>query len=86
MTDICASCCRDQEIVTRGLCAACRSRHRRAGTLGEWGEVRGDRAATYAAWRCADVSVASAAMYVGVCERTGWRYEADLKDAARRTT
>ena len=79
MTDTCASCRRDREIATRGLCHACRSRCRRDHTLTEWGQVRADRAGEYAAWRRAGASVASAAVYAGVSERTGWRYEAELR-------
>jgi hypothetical protein len=84
MTDTCASCHRDRPIATRGLCDACRSRCRRDHTIGGWGQVRADRAAEYAAWRRAGASVTSAAVYAGVSERTGWRYEADLRTSPRR--
>lgn len=84
MTDTCASCLRVRPIATRGLCDACRSRCRRDHTIGEWGQTRGDRAAEYAAWRRAGASVASAAVYAGVSERTGWRYEADLRRPTSR--
>jgi hypothetical protein len=79
MTDICASCRRDRPIATRGLCDACRSRCRRDHTISEWGQVRADRAAEYAAWRRAGASVGSAAVYAGVSKRTGERYEAGLR-------
>ncbi len=83
MTSPCASCHRDREIATRGLCNACRSRCRRDHTIGEWGETRADRAAEYAAWRRAGASVASAAVYAGVSVRTGYRYEAALAGALK---
>jgi hypothetical protein len=79
MTDICASCRRDRPIATRGLCDACRSRCRRDHTIGDWGQVRSGRAREYAAWRQAGASVASAAVYAGVSERTGYRYEAERR-------
>ena len=82
MTDECASCKKDRPIATRGLCDACRARFRRAGTIDEWGCVRDDRAAAYAALRDDKVSRAAAALRVGVSERTAWRYASQL---ARRT-
>jgi hypothetical protein len=82
MTDTCASCRQDREIATRGLCDACRARCRRDHTIGEWGQTRDGRAAEFAAWRRAGASVASAAVYAGVSERTGYRYEAGLRTAA----
>jgi hypothetical protein len=81
MSAPCASCRRDREIATRGLCDACRSRCRRDHTIGEWGQVRADRAAEFGAWRRAGASVGSAAVYAGVSERTGQRYEAELQKA-----
>jgi hypothetical protein len=56
-------------------CASCRRDH----TIGEWGQVRADRAEEYAAWRRAGASVGSAAVYAGVSKRTGERYEAELR-------
>lgn len=80
MIDVCACCRRPREIVTRGLCARCRKRARGDGTIAQWGQVRGDRVAVFAAWRRAGAPVGSAALYAGVSERTGWRYEAELRD------
>lgn len=82
MIDTCASCRRDRPIASRGLCDACRHRCRRDHTIGEWGETRADRVAAYADWRRAGASVASAAVYAGVSERTGYRYEAELRSLA----
>lgn len=75
----CASCHRPRPIGTRGLCNGCRSRCRRNHTIAEWGEVKADRFAIYASLRAAGWSVGWAAWEIGVSERTGWRYEADLR-------
>ena len=81
MTGECGSCGLDREIIGRGLCDACRSRFRRAGTITEWGWTRADRAADFAALRWGGVRIPVAASRIGVSERTAWRYEAALRSA-----
>lgn len=76
----CADCGRVMTILQRGLCAACRKRHRKAGTIGEFGQDRAGRLAEYAALR-PGLSVAEAAAQVGVAKRTAERYEAELRKA-----
>ena len=76
----CASCHRSGEIVARGLCSSCRGRFRRDKTITEWGRTRADRVEDYA-WltrECGEPLPAAAAR-VGVCERTAWRYEKQLR-------
>jgi hypothetical protein len=72
----CASCGEDRDLCCRGLCVACRSQARRDGTLDDFGYVKADRLADFTALR-RSCSVAVAAARLGVCERTGWRYEAE---------
>lgn len=74
----CASCRRPRPVASRGLCDACRSRCRRDHTIGQWGCVKADRVAAYASLRAAGRSSARAAWEVGVSERTGLRYEAEI--------
>lgn len=83
MTGECVSCGKTRHLHCRGLCETCRWRYRSDGTITEFGYVKADRIADYAARRRAGASVPVAAARTGVCERTGWRYEAELKDAAR---
>lgn len=82
MTGTCASCRQDREITTRGLCDACRSRCRRDHTISGWGEAKAARLEIYASLRTAGWSVGWAAWEIGVSERTGWRYEAELRSLA----
>ena len=72
----CACCGEDRDLCCRGLCVACRSQARRDGTVGEFGYIKADRLADFTELR-RSCSVAVAAARLGVCERTGWRYEAE---------
>ena len=74
----CASCERIRPLIERGLCDSCRTLRRRDGTIGDYGYVKTDRMEDYADLRRFGESVAVAASRVGVSERTGWRYEAQL--------
>lgn len=77
----CASCGQPRVIRGRGLCDGCRKRHRRAGTISEYGWLKADRIALYREARGKGLSVEAAAVKAGVAERTGWRYEAALREA-----
>ena len=77
--DECADCGRFMPMECRGLCHACRKRNSACGTLGEFGYVKADRLADYALRRSRGTPLADAAAWVGVSERTAWRYEAELK-------
>ncbi len=74
----CASCEQARPILGRGLCNACRWRHRDDGTIAEFGYVKADRVADYARFRLGGLGLAQAAARVGVSKRTGERYEAEL--------
>jgi hypothetical protein len=75
----CADCGRPRELVTRGLCMPCRGRCRRAGTIADFGYLKPDRLADYADLRSTH-SVVAAARRLGLSERTGWRYEQELRE------
>jgi hypothetical protein len=75
----CAGCGQTRELVTRGLCVPCRGLHRRAGTITDFGYLKPDRLADYADLRSTH-SVAVAARRLGLSERTGWRYEQELRE------
>ena len=77
----CASCGYPRIIRGRGLCEGCRKRCRLDGTLGQYGYLRGDRIADYAALREA-LGMREAAARVGVTVRTAHRYEAALRGEA----
>lgn len=79
----CGSCERVRPLECRGLCHTCREGRRRDGTIGGFGYVKADRVADFARLRMAGAAVAGAAGRVGVSERTGWRYEAELAAAGR---
>jgi hypothetical protein len=70
--------------VGRGLCGGCKQRHRREGTISEFGYVRAERIAEYAALLDGGLDPAEAAARVGVSRRTGHRYEAALREAVSR--
>jgi hypothetical protein len=72
----CVSCGEDRDLCCRGLCGRCRAQARRDGTVDDFGYVKADRLADFTELR-RSCSVAVAAARLGVCERTGWRYEAD---------
>ena len=74
----CASCGLVRPLIHRGLCRPCRDRHWQAGTLGEFGYVKADRVADYAALRAAGESITAAADRLGVARRTAQRYEGEL--------
>ena len=78
----CASCEQEGPLISRGLCKPCRDRHQWAGTLTSFGYVKADRVADYADLRRDGELLEVAASRIGVSERTAWRYEAGLKDAA----
>ena len=80
--DECASCGQVRVIAHRGLCDPCTNRYERDGTITQWGYVKADRVADYAWLRRSGELLTVAAARVGVSERTAWRYEAQLKDAA----
>lgn len=82
----CGSCERVRPLIERGLCDSCRSLRRKDGTIGDYGYVKTDRMQDYAELRQFGESVAVAASRVGVSERTGWRYEAQLREADRNVT
>src|ERR1700733_5670202 len=79
----CASCEQVRPIITRGLCSTCRHRFEWDGTITDWGYVKADRLEDYAWLRASGESVPVAAARLGVTERTGWRYEAQLTRAGR---
>ena len=79
----CASCQRVRPIITRGLCSTCRHRFEWDGTITDWGYVKADRLEDYAWLRASGESLPVAAARLGVTERTGWRYEAQLTRAGR---
>jgi hypothetical protein len=79
----CVSCGEIRPLCCRSLCGGCRGRHRRDGTIGDWGWVKADRVREYASLRRLGDSVPVAAVRTGVSVRTGWRYEAQLS-AGRR--
>ena len=79
----CASCERVRPLISRGLCDTCRARHQENGTIGEYGYVKADRMADFARLRSSGYGVGEAARRIGVSERTGERYEAELKNATR---
>jgi hypothetical protein len=78
----CLDCGQPRELVCRGLCNPCRQHHRNAGTIADFGYVKADRLADYADLRRTH-SVAAAARRLGLSERTGWRYEQELRDSER---
>lgn len=73
----------------RGLCHTCHRLHTASGTL-HWfpAPPRGraaeaaERLADYAELRSQGEQVPVAAARAGVCERTGWRYQARLRQEA----
>src|SRR5581483_7161214 len=75
----CASCEQMAPLTCRGLCEPCRDRHRKAGTVEEFGYVKADRLADYE-WLTRDCgeTLYVAAARIGISERTAWRYEAEL--------
>ena len=86
----CARCERERPLHGRGLCCTCRAQARRDGTLEDYGYVKADRIADYAATRASWVrgggglrhpTIPEASRAAGVGGRTGQRYEAEL-DAA----
>ena len=78
----CASCEQIRPLPSRGLCVPCRELHRKAGTEAEFGYVKADRLADYADLRRDGELLEVAAARIGISERTAWRYEAELRDAA----
>lgn len=76
----CASCGALRPIRNRGLCGKCTGRHRRDGTIGEFGWTKTERLAEYATLR-AGLTQVQAAARVGVSTRTATRYEAALRQA-----
>lgn len=78
MIAACDCCGNTRKIICRGLCNSCRSRTRHHGSFKTWGYVKADRLAEYEGLRAAGYSLAQSAWTVGVSERTGQRYEAEL--------
>jgi hypothetical protein len=79
----CASCEQVSPLICRGLCHPCRDSHLYAGTIEQFGYVKADRLADYD-WltRGCGESLPVAAARIGVSERTAWRYEAEIREAA----
>lgn len=76
----CADCGQPRELTSRGLCGPCRYRNRCAGTITDFGYTKPDRLADFAELRRSH-PVEAAAVRLGLSERTGWRYEAELRDS-----
>jgi hypothetical protein len=71
----------------RGLCSSCRTWHRRHGTLAEFGYPKPTRLEDFTWLRITrGLSVAQAAARINVSERTGWRYERQLRAAQQSRT
>jgi hypothetical protein len=79
----CARCGQARPLVYRGLCAACRNRCLRDGTLAGYGYVKADRMADYAALRRRGEGTGAAGARIGVSARTAQRYEAQLLAAGQ---
>jgi hypothetical protein len=79
----CARCELVRPVWRRGLCRPCAERCTRDGTLGGYGYVKADRVADFIRLRLGGADLAEAARRVGVSERTGWRYEAELAASGR---
>lgn len=77
----CARCGHLRVIRRRGLCFSCIKRCQRDGTLGEYGWLKADRLAVYREARAKGLTVEAAADKASVTKRTGWRYEAALREA-----
>jgi hypothetical protein len=77
----CARCGRVMRIPYRGLCMTCLKSCERDGTLAEYGWVKSDRLAEYAAIR-QSLGIAEAAQRTGVSKRTAQRYEKQLRERA----
>lgn len=83
----CARCGLPGPIRKRGLCGGCESVTKRDGTYAEYGYVKADRLADYAEMtrllRGGDLNrteaMRQACARLGISERTGERYERDLK-------
>lgn len=83
----CASCQLLRLHDCRGLCASCRTWHRRNGTLADYGYPKPARLEDYTWLRTKlGLSVAEAATRINVSARTGWRYERQLRAARCSST
>jgi hypothetical protein len=83
----CASCQLLRVHAGRGLCDSCRTWHRRNGTLAHYGYPKPARFQDYTWLRIQrGLTVAQAAASTGVSERTGWRYERQLRAARQAVT
>lgn len=84
----CAKCERKKPIRPgrRGLCEGCHHAARKDRSLGDWGYGPAERMADHAALRGRGLTVAEAAVRLGVSVRTAQRYEAALAKARNAAT
>jgi hypothetical protein len=74
----CASCGRVRMLPKRGLCGGCYTAACREGTVGLYGQSREERLEEFAGYRRRGLDIGQASERLGVCRRTGDRYEEAL--------
>jgi len=79
----CSACGHVHILKQRGLCHSCALRATEDGTIRDYGWTRSERLAEYAGLRREGLGIAAASARLGVCKRTGERYEAALAASGR---
>lgn len=79
----CVRCERVRPLKSRGLCSRCRDVAAGDGTLEGYGQSRGERLEEFAGYRRRGLGIAQASARLGVCRRTGDRYEEALAESGQ---